>query len=204
MISKVRSRKEQLSDWAKTEGYSCPLGATWIKEEGSYNFALFSRHATGLTLLLYSEDDGVVPAYRYDLNYLKNKTADIWHCRIPATDIPDARYYGYQVEGLFDPAMGHRFDPQKVLLDPYAKAVWFPGAFSREAASRSGPNTGKAPLGLLPQGRGLPDWDADERPRHTHDTIIYEVHVKGFTARANSSVTSEHRGTYAGLIEKIH
>jgi glycogen operon protein len=203
VILKARSGKEELSDWVKTEGSSFPLGATWIEEEESYNFALYSEHATGLTLLLYSDREAAVPVYRHELNYLKNKTADVWHCRIAVADMPDARYYAYQVEGPLDPDMGHRFDPQKALLDPYAKAVWFPKAFSREAARRPGSNAGKAPLGIIPPRRGLPDWNDDRRPNHTHDTIIYELHVKGFTARPNSGVTPDRRGTYAGLIEKI-
>jgi glycogen operon protein len=192
-----------LSNWARTEGSPSPLGATWIEEEESYNFALYSGHATGLTLVLYSENELTIPLYRHPLNYLKNKTADVWHCRIPVADIPDARYYAYQVDGPLDPDMGHRFDAQKVLLDPYAKAVWFPEAFFREAARRPGSNAGKAPLGIMPPRRRPSDWSDDRRPNHTHDTIIYELHVKGFTARPNSGVAPHRRGTYAGLIEKI-
>ncbi len=192
-----------MSDWAKTEGFPSPLGATWIEEEESYNFALYSEHATSLALLLYSDHDATIPVYRYPYNYLKNKTAHVWHCRIPVAQIPDARYYAYHVEGPFNPDNGHRFDAQKILLDPYAKAVWFPEEFSREAASRPGSNAGKAPLGIILPKRGPADWSDDRRPNHTHDTIIYELHVKGFTARPNSGVTPDRRGTFAGLIDKI-
>jgi len=202
-LQKVKRGKEQLGDWAETEGSPSPLGATWIEQEESYNFALYSEHATGLTLLLYSDRDAAIPVYQYPLNYLKNKTAHVWHCRIPFAEIPGAQYYAYQVEGPFDPDMGYRFDPQKVLPDPYAKAVWFPKEFSREAASRPGSNAGKAPLGMIPPQHVLFDWGDDRRPHHTHDSIIYELHVKGFTARMNSGVRPESRGTYAGLIEKI-
>lgn len=192
-----------MDDWAKTEGSPFPLGATWVEQEESYNFALYSERATGLTLLLYSDHNATIPGYRYPLHYLKNKTAHVWHCRIPVAEIPDARYYAYHVEGPSDPDMGHRFDPQKILLDPYAKAVWFPTEFSREAASRPGSNAGKAPLGMIPPQKVLFDWGDDRRPYHTHDAIIYELHVKGFTAGSNSGVSPESRGTYAGLIEKI-
>ena len=104
------------------------------------------------------------------------------------------------------------FDPEKVLLDPFAAEVHFPKAFSREAACNPGPNDGRAPLGVLPRGRGpktpagTPEpfaWDNTPTPRHTHDTVVYELHVKGFTARANSDVAPENRGTFLGLKEKI-
>jgi isoamylase len=203
MLIHMAKNGKKLNDWTQKEGSPSPLGATWIEEEESYNFALFSEHATGVTLLLYSAREAAIPLHQYHLDYLRNKTADIWHCRISTADIPDAQYYAYRVEGPFDPDMGHRFDPQKVLLDPYAKAVWFPAEFSREAASRPGPNAEKAPLGILPPQRSLSDSSDDRRPVHTHETVIYELHVKGFTTRPNSGVTPDRRGTFAGLIEKI-
>ena len=199
----MKRGKEQRGDWAETEGSPSPLGATWIEQEEAYNFALCSEHATGVTLLLYSDPDATTPISRYPLSYLQNKTGHVWHCRLLALEISSARYYAYQVQGPFARDIGHRFDSQKVLLDPYAKAVCFPKEFSREAASRPGSNAGKAPLGMIPPQHVLLDQGDDRRPHHTHDTIIYELHVKGFTARMNSGVRSESRGTYAGLIEKI-
>ena len=89
-----------------------------------------------------------------------------------------------------------------MLSDPYAHRLHFPAAFSREAARGDGPNDGMAVLGQLPRrewGKPAPR----PGPRHTHDTVIYEAHVKGFTARENSGVAAAHRGTFAGLIEKI-
>ncbi len=192
-----------MNHWTTTEGSPFPLGVTWIEEEQACNFALYSKHATGMILLLYAEDDLVNPVYQYRMNYLKNKTARIWHCRVPVTVMNNAKYYGYIVEGPFNPVAGHRFDAQKVLLDPYAKAVFFPDDFSREVARNSGFNAGKAPLGVINGERIAFDWGNDRRPHHTFDTIIYELHVKGFTMRPNSGVSAAKRGTYAGLIEKI-
>ncbi len=192
-----------MNGWMKVEGSPFPMGATWIEDEQAYNFSLYSKHATGVTLLLYSEDDVVHPKYQYRMDSLKNKTGRIWHCRVPVTAMDDAKYYGYIVEGPFEPATGHRFDPQKILLDPYAKAVFFPNGFSREAARHPGSNAGKAPLGVVHCDRVPFDWRGDRSPIHTHDTVIYELHVRGFTMRPNSGVGTDRRGTYAGLIDKI-
>ena len=98
--------------------------------------------------------------------------------------------------------MLHRFDAHKVLLDPFAEQVFFPPDFSRAAAMQPGANDGRAPLGVLPVKKQHPA--APPGPRHAwHELVIYELHVKGFTARANSGVTPEKRGTFLGLIEKI-
>ena len=186
----------------ETEGSPLPLGATWSEEEQSFNFALFSRYATGVTLLLYSDADVRSPLLEYRFDYLKNETGRVWHCCIPRAQAPAAKYYAYRVAGPFAPANGKRFDQQKVLLDPYAKAVFFPADFSRDVASHPGPNDGYAALGVLPACDEF-DWGQTPRPRHTHDTVIYELHVKGFTEGENSGVSPESRGTYAGIVEKI-
>ena len=92
--------------------------------------------------------------------------------------------------------------PDKVLLDPYAKSVFFPPGFDRAAASRPGSNAGKAPLGVLVSGEKF-EWGEDRRPRHQSDTVVYELHVRGFTNNPNSGVSPEGRGTYAGVVEKL-
>ena len=189
--------------WATQEGTQSPLGVTWIEDERAYNFALYSKHATGVVLLLYTSDDTVNPAARHRLNYLINKSGRVWHCRIPASQMRDMVFYAYQVEGPFEPGMGHRFDPEKILLDPYAKAVFFPSTFDRESARQLGANAGRAPLGYIPRANQVVERVSSPSRRHTHDLIIYEMHVKGFTMRSNSGVRSDRRGTYAGVIEKI-
>ncbi len=192
-----------IEPWEREEGSPSPLGATWVAFEKAWNFALFSRHATGVTLLLYGYDDVIAPVFQFRLDPVRNKTGPIWHCLVLESAAPGARYYAWRVEGPVDPARGQRFDAEKILLDPFALAVHFPKDFSREAASRPGPNDGRAPLGVLPQPAKAFDWGAALPPRHTHDIIVYELHVKGFTARANSGVTPAKRGTFLGLIEKI-
>ncbi len=184
-------------------GRPWPLGVEWVQEEDAFNFALYSRHATGVTLLCYSEKDPVKPVFEFRFQYPAHKTGSIWHCRIPASELNGATLYAYRVEGPSEPERGQRFDPQKVLLDPYAPSVFFPPEFSREACAKPGATDGRAPLGRLPRKQAVTA-ATDTGPRYScQDAIIYELHVKGFTARANSGVTPAKRGTFAGVAEKI-
>jgi len=189
--------------WEKAEGSPTPFGATWVESENAWNFAIFSRHATSITLLVYGKEGSPAPVFQLTLDPVRNKTGPIWHCFVPKSAAPDAQYYGYRIDGPREPAHGHLFDLEKVLLDPFATAVHFPKDFSREAARKPGSNEGRAALSVLPREGEAFDWGDTTRPRHTYDTIIYELHVKGFTARHNSGVTPENRGTFLGLIEKI-
>lgn len=191
------------STWDPVEILSHPLGVSWNATEQTFDFTLYSRHGTSVTLMLYTGQDEVNPAYQYRLAYLPQGVGRIWHCRVPTAAIPNAHYYAYRVAGPGNGIAGNHFLPQKVLLDPYAPAVHFPPNFSREAARGVAPNDGRAPLGLLPGSLRPFDWGDDRRPRHTSDTVIYELHVKGFTAWSNSGVSTDKRGTFAGLIEKI-
>jgi isoamylase len=192
-----------MQEWEAVEGAPFPFGATWIAEQEAYNFALYSKHATGVLLLLYAPGDVLRPCFEFRFDRLKNRSGRVWHCRIPKAEMNGAKYYAYRVEGPFDPAQGHRFDPQKVLFDPYARALYFPPTFDRSAAIGPGDNAGKAPLGVIdppgvPNHKGAEPW-----PRHGHDLVIYEMHVRGFTRRENSGVRPLKRGTYGGVIEKI-
>jgi len=186
-----------------SEGNPWPFGVKWIEAEDTFNFSIYSKYATGVILLLYTEKEPARPVFEFRFQHPANKTGSIWHCRIPASKLQGATLYGYRVEGPFDPDHGHRFDPQKVLLDPYAPSVCFPSGFSREKCSQPGFTDGCAPLGRLPEKKSVAQ-PAEIAPRHTsQDAIIYELHVKGFTANINSGVTPAKRGTFAGLIEKI-
>ncbi|HEY3837028.1 MAG TPA: isoamylase [Bryobacteraceae bacterium] len=190
-------------EWDRKEGTPGPMGATWVPSLVAWNFALYSRRATGVTLLLYGANDPVHPILEVDLDPRLNKSGRIWHCWVPAEQALGAAYYAYRVEGRRDPARGYRFDPEKVLLDPFAPAVYFPPDYDRVAATMAGPNDGRAPLGVLP--KTVDGYNSNpERPiRPSHDLIVYELHVKGFTARTNSGVRPANRGTFAGLMEKI-
>jgi len=188
--------------WTQAEGSPLPLGVTWIEKEQAFNFAIHSEHAESVTLLLYSAGDLVNPSRTFRFDFLRNKSGRVWHCRIPLSEIGEARYYAYSVSGQTVPQL-HSFDPQKVLLDPYAKCILFPPGFDRELAMREGSNAGRAPLGVLTGHQPAFDWAGDRSPHHESDAIIYELHVKGFTKNPNSGVHPSRAGTYAGLVEKI-
>jgi isoamylase len=188
--------------WEQVEGSPLPLGCTWIEEEQAFNFAICGEQAESVTLLLYAPPELVTPAVVYSFDFLRNKSGHIWHCRIPIAEMGECRYYAYSVSGEDSPGV-HGFDPQKVLLDPYAKAVFFPPEFDRTLAMREGSNAGRAPLGLL-TGHGAEfDWGETRLPNHEADAIIYELHVRGFTRNPNSGVDPSRAGTYAGLVDKI-
>jgi glycogen operon protein len=189
------------ASWASVEGLPIPLGATWIAEEKAWNFAVYSEHAEHVTLLLYAEGDLVTPVLTQQLNHLQNKSGPVWHCRIPTPAMKGARFYAYQVKGPRSPS--HLFDGEKILFDPYAHALHFPANFARQAAIGPGANAGRVPLGLIAADRERFDWADDRRPRHEADSVIYELHVRGFTAHSSSGVADGRRGTFAGLIDKI-
>jgi len=188
--------------WAQAEGSPLPLGVTWIEEEQAFNFAVQSEQAESVTLLLYASNDLVNPLLTYRFDFLRNKSGQIWHCRIPLAEIGDCAYYAYSVSGQAVSHV-HSFDPQKILLDPYARGVFFPAEFDRTLAMREGTNAGRAPLGVLTAHRPVFDWTGDRSPHHESDAIIYELHVKGFTKNPNSGVDPSRAGTYAGLVQKI-
>jgi glycogen operon protein len=195
------------SGWIAAEGSPLPPGVSWLADLSSYNFSLYSKHAETVTLLLYQESDLVTPVLTYEFHPLKNKTGRVWHCILPAQTMRNARYYAYSVGGppVNGPLEFHVFDPLKVLLDPYAKTVFFPPGFERAAAIRRGSNAGRAPLGVIPR---VPDEAASNTPRrcierHESDAVIYEMHVRGFTQNPNSGVPAQKRGKYTGVIEKI-
>lgn len=182
-------------------GKPYPLGATW--DGNGVNVALFSENASAVELCLFGPD-GTREIARVKL---PEKTNQIWHGYAP--DVGPGQRYGYRVHGPYEPTKGHRFNPVKLLLDPYAKAIdgavqWSDALFGyrigdpREDLSRD--DRDSAP--------GMPkcvvidptyDWE-DDRPLAVpwHDTVIYEVHVKGFTQR-HPGVPGKLRGTYAGL-----
>jgi isoamylase len=190
--------------WEEQEGAPAPLGATWVAGIQSWNFAIYSQHATKVTLELYGANDPATEVLSIDLDPLVNKTGRIWHVMVPERSAPDATSFAWRIGGPDDPAAGQLFDRSKVLMDPFARRLLFPPEFSREAAATAGrPNDGKAVLGVLPHVQRPFDWRDAPKPRHTGDTIVYEVHVKGFTQRGNSQVAADRRGTFLGMIDKI-
>ncbi len=193
-----------MEDWIAREGYAGRGGVTHVARYDAVNFAIYSKHATSVRLNLYRQDAVAEPFFTYDFDPHTNKTGRIWHCMIPESIVSEGTYYSYTVDGPVDHARGFRFDPDKVLLDPYARAVYFPPEFEREAAQEPGSNAGRAPLGVLCCSESDDRHHSDRTPRlHGHDLVIYEAHVRGFTRDPSSGVGDDRLGTYAGFVEKI-
>jgi isoamylase len=189
--------------WDRKEGTPGPVGVTWLPSLNAWNFALYSRRATSVELLLYGAGDPTHPIFKVRLDPRINKSGRIWHCWVLASQAAGAVFYAYRVDGRYDPAKGFCFDSTKILLDPFAPGIHFPPGYNRAAAGLPGPNDGRAALGVLPQSLPPAGKEVERLPRPSYDLIVYELHVKGFTARANSGVSPQNRGTFAGLAEKI-
>jgi len=180
-------------------GQSSPLGATVC--DGGVNFSVFSRSATGVELLFFDREDDARPARLIRIDPSDNRTYHYWHAFVPG--VQAGQIYGYRVEGPNDPAKGMRFDPTKVLLDPYGRGVVVPKNYSRDAARKEGDNTATAMKSVVVDPHTY-DWEGDTPlKRPSSRTIVYEMHVRGFTHHPSSGVGEKTRGTFAGLIEKI-
>jgi glycogen operon protein len=181
------------------KGSAAPLGAT-LSLEG-VNFSVYSRDATRVELLLFDHADDVRPARIIPIDPATERTYHYWHVFVPG--LKPGQIYGYRVAGPFDPGRGLRFDAAKVLLDPYGRGVMVPARYSRDAASRDGDTAATAMKSVVVDPSAY-DWEGD-RPlrRPASRTIVYEMHVRGFTRHPSSGVAEKRRGTYAGMIEKI-
>jgi isoamylase len=181
-------------------GLPFPLGATPGKRLGiaGTNFAIASSVASAVTLCLFDQAGAETPIP------LRDNDADVWHAFVPG--VGPGQSYGYRVDGPWDPAQGLRCNPAKLLLDPYARAISGSVSFGPEVLGQDAADPGKPSmldsaghvqrsLVVDPQFR----WQDDQRPWHRYaDTVLYEMHVKGFTMR-HPDIPPELRGTYAGL-----
>jgi len=182
-----------------------PLGATC--DSGGVNFALYSVHATGVVLLLFAEPTGAATA---EIR-LERRTRHVWHAHVAG--IRPGQLYGYRVEGPYAPEHGLRFNPHKLLIDPYARALsgkcinvdnlllgYDASALVRDLSLDARDNAAFVAKAIVIDDEF--DWDGDAPPNLPLEAmVIYEVHVKGFTAHPTSGVA--HPGTYLGFIEKI-
>ncbi len=183
-------------------GNPYPLGATW--DGKGVNFALFSEHATKVQLCLFDAVDADKETHRIPL---PTQTDHVWHAYLP--EVLPGQLYGYRVHGPYAPPQGHRFNPNKIVLDPYAKSIgrdvrWADALFGYclgdpegDLSYDEGDNAAYAPLAVVIDPAFT--WGDDRPPRTPwHQTIIYELHVKGFT-QLHAEVPEKLRGTYAGL-----
>jgi isoamylase len=197
MSSREVVRQETLS--APPTGRSFPIGPTLVR--GGANFSVFSRSATSIELLFFDRGDDARPSRVIPIDPLANRTYHYWHVFVPG--VQAGQIYGFRAYGPFQPDRGLRFDPSKVLLDPYGRGIIVPKNYNREAARREGDNTATAMKSVVTDPHDY-DWEGDvPLKRPWSRTIIYEMHVRGFTAHPSSGLAESKRGTYAGLVEKI-
>ena len=183
---------------AQTAGQSYPLGATIFPD--GVNFSVYSRGASAVELLLFDGEDDPQPQV-IPIDPAANRTYHYWHVFVPGVRL--GQIYGYRVHGPWDPGNGIRFDPTKVLLDPYGRSVVVPKNYSREAMSANDGNMAAAMKSVVVDTHSY-DWEGDAPLKRPYSrTIIYEMHVRGFTRHPSSGLADELRGTYAGLIKKI-
>jgi isoamylase len=181
------------------KGLSSPLGAT-LSAEGT-NFSVYSKHATAVELVLFDCVDDARPARVIQIDPASGRTYHYWHVFVPG--VKAGEIYAYRVNGKFDPPSGMRFDSAKVLLDPYGRGVVIPERYSREAARNEGNNAPRAMKSIVVDPHAY-DWEGDTPLKRTSSqTIVYEMHVRGFTKHPSSGVAKDRRGTFAGVIEKI-
>ncbi|MEM7010205.1 MAG: glycogen debranching protein GlgX [Verrucomicrobiota bacterium] len=181
-------------DWTLSPSHPTPLGATW-QPDGSWNFAVFAGHATAVDLCLFAADGSEQARVR-----LPEKHGDIWHVAVHGLE--PGQHYGYRVHGPWDPNNGHRYNSAKLLLDPYARAI---SAQLQAHDSMCNPEEDRNPVdsgAFMPKSVLIDDhfdWGEDRPPRtRAEDTVIYEVHVAGFT-RQLPNLEEELCGTYMGL-----
>ncbi|MEJ8756947.1 glycogen debranching protein GlgX [Pontibacter sp. H259] len=187
-------------------GNPYPLGSTWDGQ--GVNFALYADNATGVELCLFND-----PSSEQESVSIKmvERTHQIWHAYLP--DIKPGQLYGYRVSGPYEPENGHRYNPNKLLIDPYAKAIsgtinWHDSLFGYEVGHEnedlSFSNSDSAPF--IPKAVVIDesyDWEGDKKPKTPyHKTIIYETHVKGFT-QTHPDIPEDIRGTYAALAHPV-
>jgi isoamylase len=183
-------------------GRSYPLGATW--DGHGTNFAIFSQHGTEVELCLFDSDSPSTETGRYTL---PQRTQFVWHGYLPG--IAPGQLYGYRVHGPYEPENGHRFNPNKLLVDPYARALagqadWDAAIHGFELNHPDGDlsfceedSAWGVPKGVVIDPEF--DWDDDQPPQiPLNESIIYETHVKGFS-KMNPAIPEEIRGTYAGM-----
>jgi glycogen operon protein len=195
-VESIMTDTASRAKFAVERGSPHPLGAS--AAPGGVNFSLFSGNATGVELLLFASHDAPEPFQVIRLDPSVNKSFHFWHVFVRGLEA--GAHYAFRVDGPLDPLSGHRFNKNKVLIDPYARgntnSVW-----KRLAACGPDDNLATSMRSVVIDSAGY-DWEGDlPLNRPIEDTIIYEMHVRGFTQSPSSRV--RHPGTFAGVVEKI-
>ena len=194
-----------MENWNITNGSPSPPGATWLENLKGYNFSIYSKTAAEVTLYFFNQADPRKVVKEVRLDPYANKSGSLWHCFVQESHLNGATSYAYRIDGPKE--NGNVFNPAKLLVDPWAKGIFFPPEFSFASGhNNNDDNLGHAMLGQLCKETIFNDdpfFNNDKKPKHFHDLIIYEIHVKGFTMNANSGIPADKRGTFSGIIEKI-
>ena len=165
------------------------------------NFSVYARGARSVSLLLFDDVGDIEPSRVIALDARRHRSYHYWHALVPG--IASGQLYGWRADGPYEPARGMRFDARRTLLDPYGRAVAIPPGYRRDhfrAGGRSDVASCKSAVADL---RAY-DWEGDTPLRRPHaQTVIYEMHVGGFTRHPNSGLVPSLRGTFAGLAAKI-
>ncbi len=183
-----------------TAGRSFPLGATVMPD--GVNFCVFSKNCVTLELILFDDVDSCQPSRVFRLDPHRNRTFYYWHIFVPG--VREGQCYAYRVYGPYEPSRGFRFDGSKVLLDPYARAVAVGPNYDREAAAARDRDNCVCAMKSVVVDPMAYDWEGDTHVGLPYaSTVIYEMHVGGFTRHFSSEIAPEKRGTYAGVVAKI-
>jgi glycogen operon protein len=183
-----------------SQGSSAHLGSS-VSQSG-VNFCIYSKYASREELLLFDREDSNEPSACFDLDAQMHRTYHYWHARVDG--IGPGQLYGYRVHAPWEPARGLRFDARNLLIDPYGLAVVTPPGYRRREGRSGGEEGFTTCMKSVVGDPSRYDWEGD-RPlkRPQRETVIYELHVRGFTRHPSSGVPPERAGTYAGMIEKI-
>ena len=182
-----------------TPGHSHPIGAT-VSSDG-VNFSVYANQAAAIELLLFKSADDWHPAEVIQLDPRDHRSGPYWHIFIHG--VKSGQIYAYRAYGPNAPESGLCFDPEKILLDPYGRGIAIPALHNRDAIGLPGDNTAAAMKSVVVDN-SVYDWEGDQPLlRPIHQTVIYEMHVAGFTRHPSSGVAPERQGTYAGVVEKI-
>ncbi len=217
MATMMTTSKRELHDYLSEiseradvrAGSPLPLGTQ--ESGGGVNFAVFSRDASRVRLELFDRPEDAVPARAIDLDSARNRTGDVWHVWVEG--IGPGELYAYRVDGPYEPGEGHRFNFNRLLLDPFATAIsqlpnwdfgpargYDPSAPEQDLVCSSVDDAGAMPKCVFTHEHF--HWANELPPRHPWSkTVIYEIHIRGFTIHSTSGV--QNPGTYRGLMEKI-
>jgi glycogen operon protein len=217
MVTMIKDSHRELHDYISEisatadvrAGSPLPFGTQ--ERRGGVNFAIFSRNTSHVRLELFNHPEDAVPARSIDLDSTRHRTGDVWHVWVEGID--SGQFYAYRMDGPYEPSAGHRFNFNRLLLDPFATAIsqlppwdfasargYDPLALEQDLSFSNKDNARSMPKCVFVNESF--EWNGDQSPRHPWSkTIIYEAHVRGFTIHPQSGV--DHPGTYQGLMEKI-